>query len=113
MTMKHHEKNKGKNKSDNAVGTVLGIAWYSQDQWELLRKVVSDPGNLEDTYEEQLSNAEKALRNYAKPGTTIRRVHIDVEELVDWCSSKNLSVDGESRSRFAAEKVYKQIEKNA
>jgi hypothetical protein len=110
MGMKNHKKKERKLKSDNAVDTVFGIAWYSQDQWELLRQVVTDPWNLENTYEEWLSHAEKALQDYTKPGTKTRRVRIDVEELVGWCKSKNLSVDGESRSRFTAEKVYKDIE---
>ena len=94
--MKHHKKKKRKRNSDNTVDTVLGIAWYTQDQWKLLTQVVSDPGNLEDTYGEWLYNAKKALRNYTVPGTKIRRVHIDVDELVTWCKSKNLPVNGTS-----------------
>ena len=101
---------KRKSKADNSIDTVLGIAWYSSDQWERLRHVVSDPGNLEDTYEEWLSIAEKALQDYAKTGAKIRRVHIDVEELVAWCKSKNIPLNGASRSEFASEKLYQEME---
>ena len=106
------KRKKIKKKTNNAVDTVLGIAWYSQDQWELLKQVVTDPGNLEDTYGEWLSNAEKALRNYTKPGTKTRRVHIDVEELVTWCKSKKLPVNVASRSEFASENLYEAMEEN-
>ena len=104
------KRKKLKRKTDNAVDTVFGIAGYSRDQWELLKQVVSDPGNIEDTYEEWLSNAENALRDYIQPGMKTRRVHIDVEALVDWCKSKSLPVDGASRSEFATEKLYQEME---
>ena len=106
------KKQKRKRKTDNSFDTFLGIAWYSRDQWERLKQVASDPGNIEDTYEEWLTNAEKTLREYAKPGVKTHRVHIDVEELIAWCKSKNVPVNGGSRSEFASEKLYQEIEKD-
>ena len=106
------KKKKRKRKTDNSVDTVLGIAWYSKDQWERLRQVASDQGNIEDTYEEWMANAEKALQDFKKTSTMTRRVHIDVEELITWCKSKNLLVNGASRSEFANEKLYQEMEQD-
>ena len=90
-----------KRKSDNTVDTILRIAWYSQDQW-----------NIEDTYEEWKANAEKALRDSQNAGISVRKVQIDVDELLAWCKSKNIPVDRASRSEFAIEQLYEEMEEN-
>jgi len=104
------KRRKKKSKSNEAVDTVLGIAWYTREQWEKLRKVASDPEKLDDTYEDWKVNAEKALRDYAKLGTITRKVHIDVKELMEWCNSLGLPVDGTARSAFAGEKLHEEME---
>jgi hypothetical protein len=45
-------KRKNKSKSDETVDTVLGVVWYTREQYERLLKLANDRGDLEDTYEE-------------------------------------------------------------
>jgi len=30
----------------------VGVAWYQEREWEELRRLAADPGNLEETYAE-------------------------------------------------------------
>ncbi len=67
---------------------------------------------MEDTYEAWEANAEKGLQLAARPGVVVRKVDIDVEELVKWCRSQSRAVDGAARAIFTAEKLKEQSEKN-
>jgi len=103
-------KKKKKSKSGRPVDAVLGVAWYRPEQWDRLLQIAADREGLEDTYEEWKVTAEESLKKFAMLGYHIRKVDIDVEELLGWCKVHNLSVDGAARSKFAAEKLREQGE---
>ena len=102
--------NRKKKKAKFYDAIVLGIAWYSREQWEKLKEVASDPEKLDDTYEEWKVNAERAIREYSEPDTITRKVHIDVDELMEWCKTLDLPIDGAARSAFAGEKLHEEME---
>jgi hypothetical protein len=83
----------------------IGIAWYRPDQWEQLRKLSDDSDRLEGTYEEWLSYAEEQLAELRSRGCVVRRVDVDLDELLKWCTFKRLPLNGESRSQYVAEKL--------
>ena len=103
------KRKKKDSKSDDTVDMVLGIAWYTREQYERLLKLANDRDNLEDTYEEWQATAEKMMVQLSKPGVLPRKIHIDVEELAAWCKSHNRPVDGASRTVFVADKVEEEI----
>ena len=45
---------------------VAGIAWFRADQWQLLRSLSADVDELEETYEEWVAIAEKAIEDLAR-----------------------------------------------
>jgi len=47
---------------------VIGLGWYSRDQWEALTKAVPDRSELDDTYEEWEAQATEALQTLAAEG---------------------------------------------
>ena len=90
--------------------TVLGMAWYQADQWDELRAVSADVDDLESTYEEWLAFAERKLSQLRAKGVILEKVPVDLDELVQWCESEGVKVDGRSRANFAAHKVRLQYE---
>jgi hypothetical protein len=36
---------------------VIRIAWYKKEQWFILRQVIENPNDIENTHEEWLNNA--------------------------------------------------------
>jgi len=81
------------------------VAWFEADHWERLRDVSNDSSSLESTYEEWLSNIEKTIQEMNSGGLVIHKVPIEVNELVDWCETKDIQVDSKSRSEYAAYKL--------
>ena len=82
-----------------------GVAWYVPGQWKKLKEVSSDSLQLEATYEEWISNAEKSIAELESKGMIIQRVNIEIDELVEWSKANNIQIDGKARSQFAAIKL--------
>ena len=99
------KRKKRKPKADEKITSVLGVAWYRKEQWERLREVSVDSDMLEAKYEEWKMNAELGLRRLEKTGILVRKVDVDLEELLHWCNAQKRPVDGEARSLFAAAKL--------
>ena len=93
---------------NGARNAVMGFAWYRAEQWRHLLEVSEDRDKLESTFKEWEKIAEKALKDFAEHGVQVRKVDIDVEELVSWCRARHLSINSGARSSFAAEKVKQQ-----
>jgi len=104
-------KKKKKSKSGRLVDAVIGVAWYRPEQWDRLLQIAADREVLEDTFEEWKVIAEESLKKFAR-GYHLRKVDIDVEELLGWCNAHNRPVDGAARSEFAAEKLREQGEQD-
>jgi hypothetical protein len=82
-----------------------GIAWYRREQWARLREISDDTEKLEDTYEEWLELATRALRDMRRLGMNVRKVDVDVEDLLGWCNEQGRPVDPSSRANYVAEKL--------
>ena len=98
MTARRRDDKIGKN-----LSPALGAAWYRSDQWDRLREVSEDRTDLENTWEEWVHVAEKALRDFLARGIQMEKVDVHVEELVRWCQAKQQPINAASRSAFAAE----------
>jgi hypothetical protein len=81
----------------------VALAWYDAAQWAKLKQVAEDADNLDDSYEDWHRCAENLERELRRKGVAIKRVHIDVEALVGWCTSRKRPVNGEARSEYAAQ----------
>lgn len=81
--------------------SVIGVAWYRREQWELLRAMAADADSLEKTHEEWLAVAEKTLRKLRARGLELHKVDVDVTELAAWCQAQGRPLDGGARAEFA------------
>lgn len=87
------------------TGRVVGVAWYRPGQWQRLLEVAADRDSLHDTHAEWEIEVTAKLHDLRKMGIPVRRVDVDVEELLRWCNERDLELDGAARSRFVAEKL--------
>lgn len=85
--------------------TYFGIAWYKKEQWDELRRVSQDPEALEDTWKEWADVAEKRIIDIMRAGGNVRKVPVDVHDLVLWCRTQNRPVDGEARAAYVTSRL--------
>ncbi len=84
------------------MGVKLGVAWYREDQWHLLRSTASDPESIEERYEDWFQSAEKAIKKLKKQRLRPVKVDFNVREFNDWCKKEGRAPDGNSRSIYVA-----------
>ncbi len=91
--------------TDREATVVTGLAWYRRDQWSRLKEAAVDSDALEPTYEEWLDHAQNTLLRLIRQGLHVRRVDIDVEEVIEWCKANRRPFDGRARAEFTSRKV--------
>jgi hypothetical protein len=91
-----------KKQHNEEVETVVGVAWYSEQDWTRLRLICSDPEEMDDSYAEWRAAAEKTIGDLAKLGRSAEKVDIDIDEFLRWCRLHGRKTDKASRAEFTA-----------
>jgi hypothetical protein len=81
---------------------IVGMCWYSEDQWNRLNEIAADPLALDDSYEEWRKSAEKAINELRANGVAIKKVLVDMEEMLRWANEKGRPLNSEARSEYVA-----------
>ncbi len=84
---------------------IVGVAWYTPEQWDLLKALAVDAEAMDDTHKDWLKNATGHVRWLKEQGFQVVEVPIDINEWVIWCQENGKALDGAARSEFAAQKV--------
>jgi hypothetical protein len=79
----------------------IALAWYRQDQWQLLLDHSTDSDKLEHTYQEWLEHAEEKVNDMDTDGINVIKVGINIEEMKQWCERHKKPIDGHTRSEYA------------
>lgn len=80
----------------------VAIPWFTAESWPNLLEVAADRANLPRTFAEfERRTGERVARRVAK-GVPLKRVVVDVTNLVAWCHWQGIPIDGRARASFAA-----------
>lgn len=79
----------------------LALAWYRQNQWQLLLDYSTDSDKLAGTYEEWLEHAEEKVREMSNDGMHVVKVDINVEDMKKWCEKSDKTININTRSEYA------------
>jgi hypothetical protein len=58
-------------------GPIVGIAWYTPEQWERLKLLADDAETLDDTHKDWLKNATGHVRGLKRQGFQVVKVPLD------------------------------------
>lgn len=84
---------------------LIGVAWFREDEWLKLREVVEDPKQLESSYEDWRTGAEKLMVDLLASGVQAEPVYVHVDELLDWCLENERPVNAQATSDYVAERM--------
>ena len=82
---------------------VLRLAWYDEEQWQLLCALVPDRNALDDTYEQWQQSARQAVREIESSGRKVECVSINVVAMSEWCRERNVPLTGAARAEYVAQ----------
>lgn len=96
-----------KNKKDNVLRfdnhKVSHFSWFTREGWERLAAVSTDD-NFDEPYDKWLASAERGVIHFQSLGFNVKKIDIDVTELLDWCNKHRRRFNSRSLSRFLSEK---------
>lgn len=81
--------------------THIALAWYRKDQWDKLLEISIDGDELEQTYEEWVTQANQKIEAMKNKGLNLIRIDVEVNALRSWCEKERRPVDGAARSEYA------------
>ena len=90
-------------KRSDEVRLILGICWYTPDEFIRMKQIAIDGGDFEATYEEWLHSAERARKVLKRQNVNSQKVHVKTEDFRLWCVKNDLLTNGASRTRYVAE----------
>ena len=86
---------------------LVGVGWYTEDEWAKVRSSAADPERFEETYAEWLQMAERALADLLASDTYAEKSYVKASELLAWCLAHNRRNDGAARAQFVSEQGRK------
>jgi len=85
----------------------IGIVWYTEKEWEKMKKISSDSERLEDSFKEWEEIAQKTLSDMKVNEIVGEKVFVKADEFFIWCKIHSLPMDASSRSRYVSEILSK------
>ncbi len=81
----------------------VGVTWYTEDQWRLVRAASTDAERFEETYIEWVAMAEQSTKNMLAAGIVTERVPVIASELLAWCLTHGRENNAAARSEFVSQ----------
>lgn len=80
----------------------VGIAWFKEQNFKKLKELFEDSDKLSPTFAQWQNAAEAQAKHFQRQGFKVFKVDIDPVEFPKWCASRNLALNAEARTEFAA-----------
>ncbi len=86
----------------------VALPWYREEDWQALMTVFADGSAFETDYQGWRQSAEGLARILETEGQSVRRIVIDPQGFMDWCTERGLEPDADARIAFADEAVLRE-----
>lgn len=80
---------------------VVGMAWYLEEDFKEIKRLMADAHTLHDTHAQWLLAASAGEEQYRRAGRHVVRAVIRPQEFKHWCQVRNLKIDAQARMAFA------------
>jgi hypothetical protein len=80
---------------------ISGLPWFSEDDYQQVRSIMTDASSLPEDYTLWLRGAETAERDLREQGHHPIRVAIVGDDFAEWCRKRGLRLDADARREFA------------
>jgi hypothetical protein len=82
---------------------VIGVTWYTEQEWAKVRAAAVDPERFEATYSEWLTMAEETFAEMLARGIFAEKCSIKSDELLAWCLAHNMPNNAAARAAYVSE----------
>jgi hypothetical protein len=91
----------------------IGVTWYTEDQWHLVKAAATDAEIFEETYVDWVAMAEESTQRMLDAGIVARRVPVIASELLTWCLAHGKENNAAARSEFVSHLLSRRLRRDA
>lgn len=84
--------------------THLNFVFYNKHDWDRLMTIIADRDKMLPTWEAWHRDCTLQMKRFKAQGFHVRKVIINLDELVEYCKERNIPIDGTARSQFVQAK---------
>lgn len=95
-----HDKLEAASSSTGEQKTVIGLPWYSEEEWLATREYCSDHDSFFDSYDQWKREAERAVVVISNMGYEVKLLPIYLETFKGWCNFHRIQPNKHARKRF-------------
>lgn len=81
---------------------LISIGWYEQDDYEAIKRLMTDSEKLPGTYEQWLAGATKGMEHAQATGQVAIKAKIHSVEFGRWCAERGLEPNAKARMEFGS-----------
>ena len=96
----NHDKLEAASTGGGKQKTVIGLPWYSEDEWLSTKQYCSDPESFFDDYKQWKREAERAVVVISNMGYDVKLLPIYHETFKGWCTFHRIQPNKRARRRF-------------
>ncbi len=89
---------------------VVGICWWSPEQWDRLKEISIDGEELDNTFAEWQRSVAHGMKTFRRKGVKVARIRVDLDELIAWCEEQKMPLDGKARAKYAHMKLTEKMQ---
>lgn len=78
--------------------------WYCREDYERIRQIMNDGGELPKTFDAWERGAKRSLSHAKENGFIFQQIRLDPNEFVAFCEEKKIPHDSRARASFARER---------
>ena len=86
---------------------MIKVPYFKKEDWLKLKETSLD--TIPGTYESYINNLNKGLKEYNKDNDEIKRIAINVNELIKYLKSNNLPNISDNRAFYINEKITNRL----
>ena len=89
---------------------ICALAYYRKDQYDRYREISVDKEALSKSYDEMMVSAKSKYKEMENKGFKVVKIDIDIEELIEWCRNRKVTINPESRTKFSMKKLKERVD---
>jgi hypothetical protein len=81
---------------------VINLAYYHKKDWPRFLEIIDDRASQHENWEDWYKDFKKWKKNLIREGYTVNEYPVNLDELIVYCNSLGIKIDGKARSSFAS-----------
>jgi hypothetical protein len=80
----------------------INLAYYHKKDWSRFLEIIDDRDDQHENWEDWYNDFKRIKKKLIRQGFTVYEYPVNLDELIVYCKSLGIKIDGKARSSFAS-----------